>query len=76
MDLYGSFVVTTGFNNKVTQLFMSCITSVSYSISHAGRNFGFVRLEWGLQQGDPLPPYLILLCIEGLSALLHDFERM
>lgn len=64
-----------GFNNKVTQLFMSCITSVTYSIYHAGRNFGSIKPERGLRQGDPLSSYLSLMCIEGLTALLHNYEQ-
>lgn len=54
---------------------MSCISSVSYKISHAGRSFGSIIPERGLRQGAPLSSYMCLICIEGLTALLHDFER-
>lgn len=70
-----AMLLRMGFDNHVVHLFMSCLNSVKYSIAHAGRNFGLIIPERGLRQGDPLSSYLFLICMEGLSSLLQDFER-
>lgn len=54
---------------------MRCISSVNYKNSHASKIFGSIIPERGLRQEDPLSSYLFLICIEGLTALINDFER-
>lgn len=64
-----------GFDQQVAQLFLSCIFSIRYKISHAGKVFGSIIPRQGLRQGDQHPSYLFIVCTEGLIALLHDFEN-
>ncbi|XP_074342605.1 uncharacterized protein LOC141680216 [Apium graveolens] len=63
-----------GFDQKVITLVMSCISSVEYRLSHAGRMFGSITPSRGIRQGDPLSSYLFLLCIEGFSSLIQKYE--
>lgn len=54
---------------------MLCVTTVAYSISFQGSMIGPINPTRGLRQGDPLSPYLFLLCVEGLSKDLSSAAR-
>lgn len=54
---------------------MTCIQSVTYSILVNGQLSGTIILTWGIRQGDPLSPYLFLLCVKTLSSLPYQAER-
>ena len=63
------------FNENWIMLVMKCFSSVSYSVIINGTMYGNIIPSRGLRQGDPLSPYLFLLCAEGLSALINDATR-
>ncbi|KAK4387243.1 putative mitochondrial protein [Sesamum angolense] len=61
-----------GFPSAFIDLILLCISSVSYSFVLSGSQFGSISPQRGLRQGDPLSPYLFLLCTESLSALFRE----
>lgn len=52
------------------KIYKRCVSFVSYSISFQGSMIGPINPTRGLRHGDPLSPYLFLLCVEGLSLSL------
>ena len=58
-----------GFSGKLVTLIMSCLTSVSYAVLLNGQPVGNIKPTRGLRQGNPLSPYLFLLCAMGLQGL-------
>lgn len=55
---------------------MLCVTTVRYNVHREGWEVGPIMPSRGLHQGDPLSPYLFILCAEGLSSLIKRHERL
>ena len=53
---------------------MICVKIVSYLVLVNGEPKGLIHPTRGIHQGDPLSPFLFLLCIEGLNSLILKAE--
>ena len=67
-------MVKLGFSDVWVDRVMCCATTPSYYVLINGKTFGHITPSRGLRQGDPLSPYLFLLCMEGFTSLLHNAE--
>ncbi|XP_060963731.1 uncharacterized protein LOC115717505 [Cannabis sativa] len=69
-----NIMLKMGFDARVVDLILHCVSTVTYTITHGGREMGPIVPGKGIRQGDPLSPYLFLLCAEGFSSLIKRFE--
>uniref|UniRef100_A0A803PKW7 CCHC-type domain-containing protein n=1 Tax=Cannabis sativa TaxID=3483 RepID=A0A803PKW7_CANSA len=70
-----AMMICLGYDKRWVDKVMNCITSPSFSILINGEVSGQIQSSRGLRQGDPLAPYMFLLCSEGLSCLIQEAER-
>lgn len=63
-----------GFHPTWIQWIMQCVTSVSYSFLVNGAPRGRIIPQRGIRQGDPLSPYIFILCSELLSGLCRKAQ--
>ena len=60
-----------GFHSKWIWWIYERVSSVSFSIMVNGEPRGHIVSTRGLRQGDPLSPYLFLLCSKGLNNMIQ-----
>lgn len=50
---------------------MYCVSSVTYTVIINEDSHGFIKPERGIRQGDPLSPFIFILCAEALVNILN-----
>lgn len=63
-------LITIGLPNLWIHLIMECITYVTYSVIVNEEAINLIKPKAGLRKGDPLSPYLFILCMEVRSTRL------
>lgn len=68
-------ILYLGFTRQWVDLIMLCVSTVRYKVINNGHEIGPIVPHRGLRQGDPLSPFLLIICTEGLHALLQSEVR-
>jgi hypothetical protein len=74
-DFLEKALLKWGFCNGWVAWIMECVKSVKYSVKFNGKLLEQFSPTRGLQQGDPLSPFLFLFVADALSGLLNKAIR-
>ncbi|MCH97262.1 putative ribonuclease H protein, partial [Trifolium medium] len=65
-------LIEVGIPNEMHQFIMSCIRSVKTNVLWNGSMSSYFNPECGIRQGDPMSPYIFVLCMDKLSHLITE----
>ena len=75
MASFGGSNEKIGDNERWINLMMICVNSVSYSILVNGKPKDLIHPTRRIHQGDPLSPFLFLLCTKGLHSIISKADN-
>jgi len=61
-----------GYPDITIKLIMHCVSSSTFSVLYNGNKLSQFKPTHGLHQGDPLSPYLFILCMEKLFMAINN----
>lgn len=67
-------LLALGFDSRWVKIIMGCVTLVSYRLKINGSVYKQFHPQRGLPQGDPISPYLFLLCAEWLNISMDYYQ--
>ena len=65
-------LVHFNFPSNLIAIIMNCMSSTSFSMLFNGGKLPTFSPSRGIHQGDPLSPYIFILCLEYIGLLIQD----
>lgn len=62
-----------GFDTRLTRLLSHCLSTVRYNVTRGGKEIGPIVPIRGIRRGNPISPYLFIICHEGFTVLINRY---
>ncbi|KAL9665795.1 hypothetical protein QQ045_000116 [Rhodiola kirilowii] len=69
-------MLALGFDRSWVKMVMLCVRSVSYKVRINNQISESIYPSRGLRQGDPISPYVFLLCAEWLNYAVGEYQEL